>query len=75
MICDLKANITNSLLGKKSQRIKEKISKPNQVKKEKPRDPIKMVGNGYSQAWQCEICQKISSSRKNAVVHIEEDHT
>jgi len=60
--------------GKKSLRVKEKVTKPKPVKKEKPRVPIKVVGNGYSQAWQCEICQKISSSRKNAVAHIEEDH-
>jgi len=63
---------------KKSQRIAESInSKPNlkPVKKESPRDPIKRVGNGYSQAWQCEICKKISSSRKNLVLHIKEDHS
>ena len=76
--CNVITNATNSLSEKKSQRIAKNInSKPNSktVKKESPRDPIKMVGNGYSQAWQCEICQKISSSRKNAVLHIKEDHS
>jgi hypothetical protein len=69
------AYFKNSILGKKTLKLKEKIQtqKPKPVKKEKPRVPIKAVGKG-SQAWQCETCEKIFSSRKNAVEHIQDDH-
>lgn len=55
--------------------IKEKVKTPKAkpVKKEKPRVPIKAVGKG-SNAWQCELCEKIVSSRKNALEHLEVDH-
>ena len=65
-----------SLLGKKSLRRKGKVQtqKPKQEKKEKERMPISAVGNAYSQAFQCELCEKIFSTRKNAVEHIQDDH-
>ena len=37
------------------------------------RVPIKSFGVGQK-AWQCEICDKISSSRKRALEHLEDDH-
>ena len=48
--------------------------KPKPEKKQKERIPMKAVGNGYSQAWQCEVCEKIFSSRRSAVEHIQDDH-
>jgi len=81
------ANKIDTNKGKKSINIIEKIKAPKpkpikkekpvkkekQVKKEKPRIPIKGVGKG-SAAWQCELCEKIVSSRKIALEHLEDHH-
>ena len=53
--------------------LEDKISTQMTTKKEKPRVPIKSFGVGQK-AWQCELCDKIFSSRKRAVVHTEDNH-
>jgi len=53
--------------------IEDKISALKTPKKERPRVPIKSFGVGQK-AWQCELCDKIFSSRKRAVEHLEENH-
>lgn len=35
---------------------------------------IMSVGNGYSLAWRCQLCQRIFSSKKVAVGHVESEH-
>jgi len=52
---------------------KGKKSKTLGGKKERPKVPIKSFGVGQK-AWQCELCEKITSSRKKAFEHLEEDH-
>ena len=71
---------TLSLSGKISLILKEKkqkrtvaIQKQKEVKKKQQRIPIKGVGTGC-QAWQCELCEKIFSTRKRAEQHIQDDH-
>ena len=71
----LKIICTLTILGKISLRLKEKkqIQKQKEVKKKKPRIPIKGVGTG-SQAWQCELFEKIFSLRKKVEKHVQDDH-
>jgi len=61
------------ILKEKKQKRTVAIQKQKEVKKKQQRIPIKGVGTGC-QAWQCELCEKIFSTRKRAEQHIQDDH-
>jgi len=67
------ANILGESTGKggaKSMNMSENLEPGT---KKLSRVPIKSFGVGQK-AWQCELCDKISSSRKRALEHLEDDH-
>ena len=59
---------------------KKQTKKTQEIKSEKavpvikPKIAIRAVGKIYSQAWQCEVCDKIFSARKHAMEHMQDAH-
>ena len=58
----------------RTTKVKEKKQMEKAVPVIKPKIPIRAVGKIYSQAWQCEVCEKIFSARKHAMEHMQDAH-